>query len=253
MMKPATPRCSVSWNAWSKPALSAFVDRLPVPAHPLRPGGGHEREHELLARGVQLAGGAVQPAEREPLHLAVDRRPPVERGLRRARVGELRLAEVDRPERELDDQQRDRQRRATTSDDASRAVLRRSRSAGIEREQREQRRERERRAEAARQRRLERVDERVARVRGRRRSCCAPRRRTACARSGTSPFCARLRARRAASSAIGTFFWQRHVRVEDRLRPAEQRPLAGAVERAGQERRDERQGEHETRVPRARP
>ena len=44
------------------------------------------------------------------------------------------------------------------------AGLRRSRSAGIEREQREQCRERERRPEAARQRRLQRGDERVARV-----------------------------------------------------------------------------------------
>ena len=90
-----------------EPRAQRRLDRRAVPAHRLRPGRGHEREHELLAGRVQAAGGAVQAAEREALHLPVQPA-ALERGLVPARLGELRLPEADRPDRELDDDQRQR-------------------------------------------------------------------------------------------------------------------------------------------------
>ncbi len=68
------------------------LDRLTVPADRPRARGRDERQDELLAGRVQLARGAVEAAEREALHLAVDS-PTVERRLRRARVGKPSLAE----------------------------------------------------------------------------------------------------------------------------------------------------------------
>ena len=161
MMKPATPRCSVSLNAWSKPALSAASIVLRSQRTRFVPAAGTNERTSSSRRGVQPAGGAVQAAEREPLHLAVDAA-ALERGLRRARVGELRLSEVDRPERELDDQERHRQAEQDARDVSRRPPSQPERR--NQREQGEQCRERERRPESAGQRRLQRGDERVTRV-----------------------------------------------------------------------------------------
>ena len=87
---PAIPRCLGVLERLVEPGLQRVVDRLAVPAHRLRPGCGDEREDELLAGRVQTAGGAVQAAEHEALHLTVDPA-ALERRLRRARVGELGL------------------------------------------------------------------------------------------------------------------------------------------------------------------
>jgi hypothetical protein len=54
---------------------------------------------------LELARRAVQAAERKPLHLAVEATAAKGR-FRRARVGQVRLAEPDRTEGQLDDEQR---------------------------------------------------------------------------------------------------------------------------------------------------
>ena len=95
-------------------ARSAFRIVACVPAHLLRAERRREREHELLARRVERAGGAVQPREREALHRRVDR--AEEAALAHAAASSCtgsarsRLAEADRAHAELDGDQRHRGR-----------------------------------------------------------------------------------------------------------------------------------------------
>ena len=181
----------MSSAALSKPARSACSIVGLVPAHVADARRRDEREHELLARRVQVAGGAVQAREREPLHGAVDAAAR-ERGLRRAGIGEARLA--DRAARRARARPRSASRRRRPSAARATAPLRvfmrrrsfraagsgTSASSASSAESRNDERKLRVTAPSS-------APTSASRTRRSRSSCAAPRRSNGSARSGTSP------------------------------------------------------------------